>query len=337
VRLPRLGRVRGSGESRLPYRGRPGWNLGLAALIVLVAAWASVASPLFLDAKQIMGGLAAVIVSGILALGLTPVVIAGEIDISLTSNLAMSTVVLGLLSQAGTPGGVLIATALATGLVLGLVNGLLVANLGLPSLAVTLGTMGAYEGLGYIVGGNAGFSKFPPGVASVGTASVGPVPVSVALFAALAGLLGILLRSTSLGRLLYGVGRGADALRFSAVAVERVKLAAFGLAGLFAGLAAVVFVGFYGSGGADSAAGSILIVVTMVVLGGVDIYGGSGGVLGVVLAVILMGLLANGMGLVNISATVQTIVVGCILIATIAAPTLLRRGRPAPRWLRLWD
>jgi rhamnose transport system permease protein len=308
-----------------PYRGSRGWNLGLGALIIIVGAWAAIASPLFLHFGSIMDSLGAVAVSGILALGLAPVVITGEIDISLTSNLGFCTVVIGMLAAAHVASVLIFVVALLTGLALGAANGALVAGLRLPSLAVTLGTMGAYEGLGFIIGGNADFSNFPGAVTYLGSASLGQLPVAVIVLAVLAAVIAITLRLTGFGRLLYGTGRSAQALRYSGIRVGWVKLAAFALAGGYAAAAALVFVGYYGSGGADSAAGTILTVVTMVALGGIDIYGGSGGALGVTLAVVLIGVLEDGMGLVNVSTTVQTIAIGCILIATIGLPLLLRR------------
>lgn len=322
-------------SQRLPYRGSRGWNAGLVVLIIVVGAWATAASSLFLNFGSIMQGIGAVAVSGVLALGLAPVVITGEIDISLTSNLGFCTVVIGMLANAHVPDVLTFLTALVTGVVLGAVNGALVAGLGLPSLAVTLGTMGAYEGLGFIIGGNTGFSSFSSGLTYLGSAVIGQVPVAVIVLAALAVVIGVILRATSLGRLLYGTGRSAQALRYSGIRVGGVKLAAFAIAGLYAGAGAVLFIGYYGSGGADSASGTILTVVTMVALGGIDIYGGSGGALGVTLAIVLIGILEDGMGLVNVSTTVQTIVVGCILLVTIGMPMLARRlPEPALRRLR---
>lgn len=312
-------------SQRLPYRGSRGWNAGLVVLIVVVGLWATASSSLFLNFGSIMQGIGAVAVSGVLALGLTPVVITGEIDISLTSNLGFCTVVIGMLASAHVPDVLVYLSALATGLVLGALNGALVAGLGLPSLAVTLGTMGAYEGLGFIIGGNAGYSSFSSGLSYLGSAAIGQIPVAVIVLAVLAVVIGMILRATSFGRLLYGTGRSAQALRYSGVRVSGVKLAAFAIAGLYAGAAALVFVGYYGSSGAASASGTILTVVTMVALGGIDIYGGSGGALGVVLAIVLIGVLEDGMGLVNVSTTVQTIAIGCILILTIGLPMLARR------------
>lgn len=154
---------------------------------------------------------------------------------------------------------------------------------------------------------------------------VGQIPVAVIVLVVLAAVIGVILRATSFGRLLYGTGRSAQALLYSGVRVGGVKIAAFAGAGLYAGAGALIFIGYYGSSGADSASGTILTVVTMVALGGIDIYGGSGGALGVILAIALIGILQDGMGLVNVSTTVQTIAIGCILIVTIGLPLLARR------------
>jgi rhamnose transport system permease protein len=305
-----------------PYLGRAGWNAGLAALIVVVGVWATAAAPGFLDIDQLLGSGQSYAVSGLLALGLSLVVLVGEIDISLTSNLAFTTVVVGLLGQSGHGAALLIAVGLATGTALGALNGLMVAAFGMPSLAVTLGTMGAYQGAAYLVGGNKAYVKFPDAVTALGNNFVGRVPISLIIFAAFAVALGLLLGYTTLGRAVYATGRAPEVVRRSGMSVARTKVAVFTIGGFSAGLAALVFVGYYGSGGGSSASGTILSVVTAVALGGLNIYGGSGRISGVVLALVLLTLLQDGMGLVHVSTTAQTIVIGSLLVLSLAVSQL---------------
>lgn len=309
------------------YLGRRGWNLTLVALIVLASIWASFASPLFLHLDQLLMSTGAMVVSGVLALGLAPVVLVGEIDISLTSNLAFCTVVLGLLSQAQVNPGLIVLATLAAGLALGAFNGLLVAYGGLPSLAVTLGTLGGYQGAAYLVGGANGFTSFPGSIYAIGGDSIGPVPISLIVFAAVAISLAVVLGLTTIGRSFYAVGRASEAVRHSGISVAGVKMVAFCIAGIIAGLGALIFVGQYGSGGGDSASGTILTVVTAVALGGLDIYGGAGRISSLVLAVALLNVIQNGMGLVNLSTTTQTIVIGLVLILSLLVPEMIGRLR----------
>jgi rhamnose transport system permease protein len=309
------------------YLGRKGWNLTLVALIVLASVWASFASPLFLHVDQLLMSTGAMVVSGVLALGLAPVVLVGEIDISLTSNLAFCTVVLGLLSQAQVNPALIVLATLAAGLALGAFNGLLVAYGGLPSLAVTLGTLGGYQGAAFLVGGVNGFTSFPSWIYAIGGDSIGLVPISLIVFAAVAIALAVVLRLTTIGRSFYAVGRASEAVRHSGISVAGVKMVAFCVAGTIAGLGALIFVGQYGSGGGDSASGTILTVVTAVALGGLDIYGGAGRISSLVLAVALLNIIQNGMGLVNLSTTTQTIVIGLVLILSLLVPEMIGRLR----------
>jgi rhamnose transport system permease protein len=305
-----------------PYLGPPAWNVGLVVLIVAVGIWGTLAAPGFLESGQLLGAAQAAAVSGVLALGLSLVVLVGEIDISLTSNLAFTTVVLGLLGDAGHGTAVLVIAGLATAVALGALNGVLVAVFQMPSLAVTLGTLGAYQGAAYLVGGNKSYVKFPSSVSDLGVSWIAGVPISVWLLAAFAVAIAVLLGATTIGRSMYAVGRAPEVVRRNGVSVARTKLAAFAVGGLAAGLGALIFVGFYGSGGGSSASGTILSVVTPVALGGMNIYGGSGRISGVVLAWVLLTALYNGMALLNVSSTAQTIVVGSLLLVSMAVAQL---------------
>jgi rhamnose transport system permease protein len=310
----------------MPYHGRRGWNLALVLLTLVAGAWASSASPEFLTFRYLFNSVEGAAVSALLALGLTVVVIIGEIDISLTSNLALCTVAAGMLAQAGAPAPLIVLASLLVGAGLGLFNGVLVGYLGLPSLAVTLGTLGAYQALAFIVGGHAGFTEFPPDIFALGFGTVGAVPVSLIVFLGVAAAVSAILNLTTLGRTFYAIGRNPEATRRTGISVSLGKTIAFVVAGMVAGLAALVFVGFYGSGGGDSGTGTILTVVTIVALGGVDIYGGSGQTSGVVLSALLLLVIQSGMALINLSTSIQTIVIGALLILSLAASGLMDRG-----------
>jgi len=324
------------GRAPRAYLGLPGWNTGLVALIVIAGVWASVSAPTFLDTSQLLAAGQATVVTAILTLGLAMVIIVGEIDISLTSNLALCTVFAGAAAQAGVPGVLVIVIALLSGIALGVFNGILVAVFGLPALAVTLGTMGAYQGAAYLIGGNNGYTTFPNAVTSIGTNYVADVPISLIAFFVVAIAFAAILSLTGLGRSMYVVGRSAEVVRRNGSSVVGVKLFAFGLGGLTAGVGALVFAGYYGSGSGSSASNSILLVVTAVALGGLDIYGGTGRISSVVLSLILIGALQDGMGLLNVNTTLQTIVIGLLLIVSLSTSRLLSGGHKAllPPFLR---
>jgi rhamnose transport system permease protein len=313
-------------------RTLPTWELSLCVLIVAAGAWSARLSPYYLGIEQIFGSTRFFIISGLLALGLTVIVVLGEIDISLASTLAVGSVVLSKLSAAGVPVPVAAVLVVFVGAALGAMNGVLVARYRLPSLAVTLGAMGAYRGLAFIIGSEVGYTDFDDAYLWIGSANLfdETVPVSLLIFAVLAAVVGFVLHRTVSGRHCFSIGLNRDASWYSGVDVERVKIVAYAAAGALAGVAALVWIGQYGSARGDNADGSILFVVTAVVLGGVDINGGRGTLTGVVLALFLLGTIRNGMGLANIGGPTQTVVLGALLVAGVlhrAASAALARLR----------
>jgi rhamnose transport system permease protein len=157
-----------------------------------------------------------------------------------------------------------------------------------------------------------------------------PIVLLLGLLVGAAVVLGVLLHATRFGRYLYSIGSNREAARFSGIPVARVRVTIFALSGLMAGVAGIAYLGFFGSARADAADGSLLDVVTAVVLGGVDIFGGAGSMLGVLLALILVAELRNGMQLANLSGDIQNIVIGGLLIASVIVPNgleLYRRAR----------
>jgi rhamnose transport system permease protein len=204
------------------------------------------------------------------------------------------------------------------------VNGVLVAYAGLPSLAVTLGTMGAYRGVAYLMAGDAGITGIPPQYTLLGHSWVGRVPATVVLALVVAALFAVLMGMTPFGRYSYAIGSSSAASRMGAVPVRRTRVSAYVLAGVMSGLAGLVWVAQYQSARGDNADGAILFVLTAVVLGGVSIKGGSGRALGVLLAVILLGTLQTGMQLANVPGTSQTLVIGLLLVGSIGLPRVIQ-------------
>jgi rhamnose transport system permease protein len=252
--------------------------------------------------------------------------------------MTVSAVCFAQIWNAGTNVWLAALAALAVATVLGLGNGLLIGVLNLPSLAVTLGTLAAYRGLSYaILGGNAR-SDFPTGFTKYGGGYISrELPIALLVLLGFALVLGVLLHATRFGRYLFAIGSNREAARFSGIPVSRVRVTVFCLSGLMAGFAAIVYLGFFGSVQADAASGSELIdVVTAVVLGGVDIFGGSGSVLGVLLALILVAELRNGMQLANVSGANQDMVIGGLLLGAILAGNVVRavQGGGVP-WKRI--
>ena len=274
------------------------WELMLIILTIAAAACSAQLSPYYLNLDQIADSSRQFIIPGLLALGLMVVVVLGEIDISLASTLAVGTVMLSKFSAFHVQLWLAFPVVLVICALLGALNGVLVAWLGLPSLAVTLGTMGAYRGLAFIIGTEQGYTDFDDSYLWCGTERVlgDIVPVSLIVFGVVALVVGFVVHQTVFGRRCFSVGHNKDAAWFSGIEVRKLKIQTYTLAGALAALAALVWIGQYGSARGDNADGMILFVITAVVLGGVDISGGRGTVLGVVLSLLLLGTIRNGMG-----------------------------------------
>lgn len=301
------------------------WEPVLVVLILLAGAWSATLSPYYLSLDQLLDSSRNFVIPGLLALGLVPVVLTGEIDLSLGSILAVGTILLAKLALLEVPVWLAIVALVVVGGVLGLFNGLLVARFGLPSLAVTLGTMGAYRGLAYIVGSEEGYTDFGPGYLWLGeTALRGILPAGLVFFVLMAILFALAVHYTVFGRMLFAIGGSPEASRFTGLRVTRIKIQTYVLSGVISALAALVWIGQYGSARADNADGVILLVITAVVLGGVDINGARGTVLGVTLSVLLLGTLTNGMGLANVPGPTQTVVFGSILVLSVLISKVVR-------------
>src|SRR6266536_3904571 len=323
---------------RLAWRTVARWESLLILLVLGGGVWSWTLSPFFLTRLNLLDLATPYIFIGLLAFGLTFVVVAGEIDISVASTMAVSAVTTAQIWHAGASIWVAALGGLGVAGALGLANGLLVGVLTLPSLAVTLGTLAAYRGLAYVVLGGNARSGFPTSFTNIGGGYISnELPVALLVLVGLTAVLGIVLHATRFGRYLYAIGSNREAARFSGIPVTRVRVTVFVLSGLMAGAAAIVYLGFFGSVQADAASGSELVnVVTAVVLGGVDIFGGSGSMLGVLLALILIAVLRNGMQLANVGGATQDIVIGGLLIGAILGGNLVRAAQGGGlRWMRL--
>jgi rhamnose transport system permease protein len=285
---------------------------------VIVAAQLS---PFYLNLDQVLLAMRFTTVAGMLALGLMVVVVLGEIDLSQAALVAFGAVIFAACSQAGLPFWVALPIVIALCVLLGAFNGVLVARLGLPSLAVTIGTLAAYRGLAFIIGGDRGYVGFDDTYLWMGK-TTSPIAPAIVLFLIAAVVIAIIMARSNFGAYCYTIGNSLTVARFSGIPVVRVKVLAFMLSAFMAALAAWILIGQFGSARGDNADGITLLVVTAVVLGGVDIYGGRGSVLGVVLALLILGTLSNGMGLANVAGPTQTVVFGLLLIGSILLPRI---------------
>ena len=302
------------------------WEALLLVVFIAVFVINSFASPYFLNAWNLSDATFNFTEKALIAFAMAMLIIAGEIDLSVASIIALASTAMGLAMSAGAGVPVIVLVGLGTGLICGAVNGALVAGMGLPSIVVTIGTMSLFRGISYIVLGDKAFTGYPADFAYFGQGYVfWVISFELALFAGAAVVFGVLLHRTSFGRMVFAIGNNPTAALFSGIRVARVRFILFLLTGVMSGLAAVCLTSRLGSTRPSIATGMELEVVTMVVLGGVNILGGSGSIPGVVLAAMIMGLVTFGFGLLNVPGIVMSIFLGLLLISVIALPRLFRR------------
>ena len=324
--------------------GRPLWKralltrefaiIGLLALVVLVASVTlrGFAQPitynyLLLDVAPIL----------LIALPMALVIVTGEIDLSVGSMVGLASVVTGVLVHAGAPFEVAALAALAVGVIGGAVNGFLVTVVGLPSLAVTIGTLALFRGLAVGLLGTTAVTDFPETWTALAKAKISgtQIPYIVVPFLVLLVIFAVLLHFTPFGRGIYAIGLSKDAARFSGVNVERTKFILFVLAGVVSAFAGIFYTLRLGSAGGDNATGLELQVIAAVVLGGVSVFGGRGQLHGVVAAVLLIGVLGSALRLAGVTSDVINIITGGLLVFSVVAASVLAwaqrvRSKAAP-------
>jgi rhamnose transport system permease protein len=299
--------------------------IGLLAAVVIGNTWLS---PYFLDIYNLSDATFNFSEKAIIALAMALLILVREIDLSVAAIIAVCSLAMGLASQAGAGTVPLIVIGLAVGATCGAVNGFLVTRIGLPSIVVTIGTMSLFRGIAQVVLGDQAITTYPSSFATLGQGYLikwPPLPYSFSLFILFAVVFAAVLHRSALGRKLYAMGNNPVAARFSGIPVERIKFGLFVLTGLLSGLAAVLLTARIGSTRPNIALGWELEIITMVILGGVAISGGSGTITGVVLAVFVLGLTIFGLSLINLPGIVISVILGCLLIASITLPILIRK------------
>lgn len=320
-----------------PAAPRPGlreilgrWETLIAALLVVTAIVGSALSPEFLTGDSFTTGSLDLSEVALMALPLALVIVAAEIDLSVASVLALSSALMADLWNAGLPLEIIMPLCLVAGALCGAFNGLLVTQLGLPSLVVTIGTLALFRGLAFVIIGDESVTDFPETWTdrAFGNFAGTAVPNTMVLFGLLAIAFAVLLHATSFGRSVFAIGANEEAARFSGLRVKRIKLALFVMSGTVAALAGIVLSLRNSTAAANVGQGFELTVVAAVVLGGVSIFGGRGTILGVVLALALLGGIQKALTLAEgVSSYWIQIVIGALLIGSVLGPNLIARAR----------
>ncbi|MFI5632384.1 ABC transporter permease [Streptomyces sp. NPDC051664] len=303
------------------------WDTVVGVLLIAVFLAGSGTTEGFADTANLSAALDDTAEIALIALPMTLLVVAGQVDLSVASMLGLSSALAGSLWEAGWAFETIVPLCLLVGALGGLLNGWLVTRVGLPSLAVTIGTLTLYRGLASVVLGDKAVADFPETYSQWATyTQTVPgtfIPYPVALFGVLAVVTAVVLHCTAFGRSLYAIGAQEDAAYFAGIRVKRIKLVLFVLAGFVASFAGIVFTLRYGSARADNGVGLELVVIASVLLGGVDFDGGRGTLGGAVAGVLLIGLLNNLLTLNDVSNEIQVIVTGLLLVASVLTPRVV--------------
>lgn len=297
----------------------------LGVLIVLIVYF-SFASPFFLGANNLLNILTAIAVTGVLAVPGTLLLIAGQVDLSVGAGTALCGIVLATqVPTLGFPAAILLS--LVAGCIIGLINGALVTYVGLNSLIVTLGGLAAFRGIAFLIGD--GQTVLLADFSALGTARPLGIPMPVIIFLTLAAIIFVTLRYTVFGREVYAIGANPVAARLVGIASRRTVFIAFIASGAAMALAGMILTSQLGAATPNAALGLELIVVTAIVLGGASLSGGRGSVLGTVLGLMIIGVLNNGLILLNVSSYWQQVANGVLLIVAVSFDRLRERLTPA--------
>ena len=322
----------GTAQAPALWRGLLRWETGLVFLLIATLVYGQQESSHFFTTGNIffiglnMGEIA------IMALPLTLIVIVGEIDLSVASMLGLSSTLMGYLYAHHWPIALCMLGVLVVGVAGGALNGWLVTGLGLPSIAVTIGTLALFRGLAEISLGAQSVSWASVSLTHIGTKPVAHTQMawSMLIFLVLAVVYGVVLHATPVGRSMFAIGLQAEAARFAGIRVKRIKFLLFVLSGLVCSFAGILWTLKFATSRYDAGTGLELNVVAIVLFGGVSIFGGRGSIVGVLLAVVIFGALQTALTLQNVDAQVQNVVTGGLLLFSVILPS----GPDAVRRLR---
>ena len=308
---------------------RPDWSIFrrweglLLILLILIVGYNALSTPGYLTVGNWVNLFQLSIEKIIVALIMTFIIINAEIDLSVASVMGFSACMMGFLFAGGMPMEWAIAGGLLAGFVAGLFNSFWIGIVGLPSLVVTLAGLIGYRGLAYVLLEDRSIGEFPAWFDRLGQQPlIGPFPLALIVFFVLLIFAIIVLQYSGFGRYVYVIGNSKDVARYSGVSVRRTKMILFVVSSTVAALAGILYAARLGAVRGDMALGFELDIITMVLLGGVSIFGGTGTMWGVLLSVLIILNLRNGMGLANFSGHVQTGVIGVLLILSVLVPNL---------------
>ena len=292
---------------------------GIVAVLIVLCIVLSFANQYFLTLGNIADILRQTSINGILAVGMTYVVLTAGIDLSVGSTLALAGIISASLVTGPHPHGAAIglAAGLAVGAAIGAINGLLVARLSIPPFVATLGMLSAARGLTYIYNDGMPVTDLPDGYLSIGTGAIAGIPVPIIVFALVVVLFWFVLRYTTYGRYVYAVGGNAKSAKTSGISTGKILFSVYVIGGLLAGLAGIILAARTTSALPQAGVSYELDAIAAVVIGGTSLSGGTGSLGGTVVGALLIGVINNGLNLLGVSSYYQQVVKGVIIVGAV--------------------
>lgn len=304
------------------------WESILILVLLAVNIFNAASSPYYLSVSGLLDATRDFMDKSFIVFPMAMIILMGEIDISVGATIALSSVIMGVAYNAGhgIPMAAAVVLALIVGTTCGLINGMLLTRFKeLSPMIVTLATMTIYRGIAYIILKDQAAGSFPDWFQLFGWGTVGPVPYILIVFIILAVIYSILLNKTKLGRRIYAIGSNRTASIFSGINVDNIRILAYTLAGAMSGLTAIFLTSRMSSTRPNIGYMYELDIITMVVLGGISTSGGKGRLGGALISIFVIGFLKYGLGLNNIDAQILMVIIGLLLIISVATPNLISR------------
>lgn len=297
----------------------------LIILLVLVVIF-SIASPNFLRINNILNVLRQVAVISMLTAGMTYVIISGGMDLTVGAYLGLTGVLAAkFMGAVGLPVPVAVILTMLVVTLLGIVTGSLIVGLDVSAIVITLGMMTVVRGLAYIISGGLPVYDIPESIVFLGQGYLMGIPVPVIVMLIIVVIMGLILKYSYFGRYVYAIGGNVEAAKLAGVSVNKITISLYGISAFLASIAGIVLTGRISSGAPASGTGTEMDVVTAVVIGGVSVNGGKGSMLGAFLGAVIMGILSNGLTIMNINEYYQQVVKGIVLILAVAFDVLANR------------
>ncbi|MBJ3592531.1 autoinducer 2 ABC transporter permease LsrD [Salmonella enterica subsp. enterica serovar Saintpaul] len=318
---------------------RHGWEIALFALLIAEILAFGVLNPRLLDINVLLFSTSDFICIGIVALPLTMVIVSGGMDISFGSTIGLCSIALGVLFQAGVPLSLAIPATLLLGALCGLINAGLIIYTGINPLVITLGTMYLFSGSALLMSGMAGatgyegIGGFPQGFTEFANLDVAGVPVPLLFFILCVLFFWLLMHKTHIGRNIFLIGQSNRVALYSAIPVNKTLCAIYAMTGFSAAIAAVLLVSYFGSARSDLGASFLMPAITAVVLGGANIYGGSGSILGTAIAVLLVGYLQQGLQMAGVPNQISSALSGALLIVVVVGRSVSLHREQIRVWI----